>query len=220
MKVFVISDTHFGHKNIIDYCNRPFKSVEGMDEAMIKNWNETVSNNDVVIHLGDLGLGKKEYIADIVKRLNGKKILIMGNHDNWSEQTYRDMGFHTVSRFPILYADFYLMSHAPIQDNTGDFIQIFGHVHDKGKDFEKPGKSFCCSVENIQYTPIELTKIEEILRGQEYLTGVLKAKDVMRLLNITRPTLCKYLKTGKITAVNKINGQYMYNAESVYKLLK
>ena len=89
MKVFIISDTHFGHENIIKYCNRPFSSVEEMDEKMIKNWNETVSNNDVVLHLGDFGLGKKEYIASIVKRLNGKKILIMGNHDNWSEQTRR-----------------------------------------------------------------------------------------------------------------------------------
>ena len=94
MKIFGISDTHFNHQRIIDYCNRPYADSKEMDEDMIKKWNETVSNNDVVLHLGDFGLGNKEYIASIVKRLNGKKILIMGNHDNWSEQTYRDMGFH------------------------------------------------------------------------------------------------------------------------------
>ena len=82
MKVFIISDTHFNHANIIKYCNRPFKDTKEMYEAMIKNWNETASNNDIVIHLGDFGLGNKEYIASIIKRLNGKKILIMGNHDN------------------------------------------------------------------------------------------------------------------------------------------
>ncbi len=156
MKVFVISDTHFGHKNIIDYCNRPFKSTEEMDEALIKNWNETVSNDDVVIHLGDFGLGKKEYIASIAKRLNGKKILIMGNHDNWSEQTYRDMGFHTVSRFPILYADFYLMSHAPIQmPQLTCYKNIYGHVHTDPNYIDTPW-SQCVCVERIGYRPLLL----------------------------------------------------------------
>ena len=76
MKVYVIADTHFGHEKIIRYCNRPFASVEEMDETMIKLWNETVSKNDTIIHLGDFGLGSKEYIKSIVERLNGKKILL------------------------------------------------------------------------------------------------------------------------------------------------
>lgn len=153
MKIFVIADTHFCHKNVIEYCNRPFRSVEEMDEALIKNWNETVSNNDVVIHLGDLGLGKKEYIAGIVSRLNGKKILVMGNHDNWSEQTYRDMGFRTVSRFPILYADFYLMSHEPlVLSQTSCYANIYGHVHNDSR-YVDTENTMCVSVERIGYRP-------------------------------------------------------------------
>lgn len=153
MKIFVIADTHFGHKNIIDYCNRPFSSVEEMDATLIKNWNETVSNDDVIIHLGDLGLGKKEYIASIVSQLNGKKILILGNHDNWSEQTYRDMGFHTVSRFPILYADFYICSHAPIQmPQLTCYQNLYGHVHNDPKYVDTPS-AVCYSVERIGYRP-------------------------------------------------------------------
>ena len=153
MKIFVIADTHFGHENIIKYCNRPFKTVKEIDEKMIKNWNETVTNKDVVIHLGDFGLGSKEYISSIVKRLNGKKILIMGNHDNWSEQTYRDMGFHTVSRFPILYSDFYLCSHAPlILSETTCYYNCYGHVHNDSR-YQDTATSKSFSVERIGYRP-------------------------------------------------------------------
>lgn len=153
MKYFVISDTHFGHENIIRYCNRPFASCKDMDEAMIKNWNETVTNKDVVLHLGDVGLGNKEYVAGIIKRLNGKKILIMGNHDNWTEQFYRDAGFHTVSRFPILYNDFFLMSHAPLQlSETTPYFNFYGHVHNDEKYVDN-ATSKCVSVERIGYRP-------------------------------------------------------------------
>ena len=153
MKVFVIADTHFGHANIIRYCNRPFASVEDMDAALIKKWNETVSNDDTVIHLGDVGLGRKERIGDIIGSLNGRKILIMGNHDNWSENWYREAGFHTVSRFPIVYADFYLMSHAPLQlSETTPYFNCYGHVHNDEK-YHDNATSACFSVERIGYRP-------------------------------------------------------------------
>ena len=156
MKFFIISDTHFGHEKIIQYCNRPFSSVEKMDKALIQNWNETVSNKDTVLHLGDVGLGNKEYIKEIIGKLNGKKILILGNHDNWSEQFYRDAGFHTVSRFPIVWNDFYLLSHAPLQlSETTPYFNYYGHVHNDEK-YQDTATSKCVSVERIGYRPMFL----------------------------------------------------------------
>lgn len=76
-----VSDTHFGHKNIIKYSNRPFNSVEEMDALMIQNWNKLVKPNDTVYHLGDFAFGKFEFVRDVIRELNGKKHLILGNHD-------------------------------------------------------------------------------------------------------------------------------------------
>ena len=81
MTIFFTSDTHFGHKRIIELCNRPFRDVDHMNEMLIKNWNETVSPDDVVFHLGDVALGSIADSLPLVGRLNGYKILIPGNHD-------------------------------------------------------------------------------------------------------------------------------------------
>ena len=159
MKYFVISDTHFGHENIIKYCNRPFPSIEEMDKALIKNWNETISNSDTVIHLGDVGFGSKEYIKDIISQLNGKKILIKGNHDNYSDDFYREAGFTYVSKFPIIWGGtpenngFYMMSHAPLLlSETTPYFNFYGHVHNDSKYLDNP-TSKCVSVERIGYRP-------------------------------------------------------------------
>lgn len=153
MKFFAIADMHFGHEAVIRYCNRPYQTVQEMDEDLIKRWNETVSNKDTVLVLGDVCFGSKEYAKSIISRLNGKKILIMGNHDNWSEQFYRDAGFHTVSRFPILWNNFYLLSHAPLQlSETTPYYNLYGHIHNDSK-FIDNATSKCVSVERIGYRP-------------------------------------------------------------------
>lgn len=74
MTVFLISDTHFGHANIIKYAGRPFDSVEEMNEAMVDNWNSVVKQGDKVYHLGDVTMNSKS--LDILSRLNGRKVLI------------------------------------------------------------------------------------------------------------------------------------------------
>lgn len=79
-KIWLSSDSHFGHANIIRYCHRPFDTVEKMNEYMVKIWNETVSEDDLVIYLGDFSLSFKP-VEQYALRLNGEKYLVPGNHD-------------------------------------------------------------------------------------------------------------------------------------------
>lgn len=80
-KIFFTSDLHFGHKNILRFDNRPFTSIEEMDEAIIRNWNTKVSDDDLVYVLGDISWHNDETTARIFNSLKGHKILIKGNHD-------------------------------------------------------------------------------------------------------------------------------------------
>lgn len=80
MAIFFTSDLHFKHKNVISYCDRPFKNVDQMNEFLINQWNTTVSNDDTIYVLGDFAMNPK-VTKKIVQQLNGKKILISGNHD-------------------------------------------------------------------------------------------------------------------------------------------
>lgn len=79
-KIFFTSDTHFGHSNIIKFCNRPFKDAEEMDRVLIENWNNKVPEDGLVFHLGDFGWGGYQEYKKIRDQLNGKIILIKGNH--------------------------------------------------------------------------------------------------------------------------------------------
>lgn len=81
MTIWFTSDTHFGHKNVIKFCSRPYDSVEEMDEKLIAAWNARVKHNDTIYHLGDLSFHKAAETATIISRLNGRIHLVRGNHD-------------------------------------------------------------------------------------------------------------------------------------------
>lgn len=81
MTTFHISDTHFGHRNIITYCNRPFKNVDHMNAELVRRWNSIVEPEDTVYHYGDVALGKIDQSLPRVGELNGYIILVEGNHD-------------------------------------------------------------------------------------------------------------------------------------------
>lgn len=82
MKIFFTADPHFFHNNIIQYCNRPFKDRDEMNEALIANWNSVVTDNDQIYILGDFSFTGTEGTEKVLVRLNGKKFLIRGNHDH------------------------------------------------------------------------------------------------------------------------------------------
>jgi calcineurin-like phosphoesterase family protein len=85
MTIFFTADTHFGHKNIIQHCNRPFQTALEMNEALISNWNTRVQPHDSVYHLGDFAVLRPERVKELAERLNGKIYLIRGNHERSTE---------------------------------------------------------------------------------------------------------------------------------------
>lgn len=98
MTDFFTSDLHFGHANIIKSCNRPYGNVGEMDKALEKNWNDKVTPKDNIYIVGDLAFYKeKPPIANLVRKLNGHKYLIYGNHDNPSWM--KDIGFEQVRNY-------------------------------------------------------------------------------------------------------------------------
>lgn len=161
MKRFVIADTHFGHENIIKYCNRPFANAAEMDTYMIEVWNSIVGQDDVVWMLGDFALADKEKIRHLVRKLKGNKRLILGNHDRASENFYREAGFNFVSKWPVLIDDFVILSHAPLQYMSEEcaFFNIFGHVHNDERYLDLSLAGACVSAERLNYRPVQLETI-------------------------------------------------------------
>lgn len=132
--IYFISDTHFNHDNIIKYCNRPFKTVQEMNNAIIDNWKITVKDEDIIYHLGDVAFGNRESAFALIKQLKGKKYLIRGNHDRWSIELYQKLGFTVLKNAPIRLDEHkLLLSHIPVPDKQipEGFVNIHGHIHDK-----------------------------------------------------------------------------------------
>lgn len=164
--IYFISDTHFYHNNIIKYCDRPFNSVDEMNEVLINNWNSVITNDDTIYHLGDFCLSTSEEIKNIFNKLNGKKILIRGNHDRKSVKFYENIGFTVLTNAPIIMDEYKIMlSHHPLPDSKikDEYINVHGHIHNKdiGCDYNK-NKHINISIEVTNYKPISLDDINKI----------------------------------------------------------
>jgi calcineurin-like phosphoesterase family protein len=164
---YVTADLHFGHKNIIEYEIRPFNSVEDMDERLISNWNSALSNKEKIFVLGDFSFYNKERTAEIVRRLNGRKVLVLGNHDrSHSIKWWYDIGFSEVYKYPIVFKDFFMMSHEPpfYTPPNSPYIYVYGHVH-SNEIYKTITKTSCCvSVERWEYKPITLDRIVNLIK--------------------------------------------------------
>lgn len=158
--VFFTSDHHFGHKLIIDFESRPFKGVEQMNESMIESWNSVVSRDDTIFHLGDFSFLNKEATRAIVAKLNGYKILILGNHDRGrSRDWWLETGFDEVNEYPLIYKDFFFLSHEPMYMNKHmPYVNVHGHIH--GQKYEGYNHFNIC-VEHWNYKPLSFEQIRE-----------------------------------------------------------
>ena len=131
--VFLVSDTHFGHTGVCRFVRndgvtklRPWDSAEEMDEFMVKAWNERVRPTDKVYHLGDVVINRKA--LGIMRRLNGDKVLIRGNHDIFKDTDYREH-FRELRAYHVMNG--MILSHIPIHsESLGRFgVNIHGHLH-------------------------------------------------------------------------------------------
>ena len=186
-KHFVVSDLHLGHANAIIYepiraqklsnyivnSLSPEEIVEIMkdkehpmfagllmahNDTIIKAWNKVVKEDDIVFFLGDFCLTRnKEFIKIWVSKLNGRKRMIMGNHDTRKPEFYIECGFESVSQYPVLYNNHIFLSHEPLPHEIvpKGYINFFGHVH-SNTDFNWE-RGICVSIEQLEgFSPISI----------------------------------------------------------------
>lgn len=163
--IWVISDTHFNHTNIIKYCNRPFTKASEMNEYMVEKWNSVIRPQDKVYHLGDVYMGSgfsREYTSHLLSRLSGHKRLILGNHDNGKDQILQKH-FEKIDVWRMFPEFGLLLTHVPVHESTLDngmgreLLNIHGHTHTKGAPTKKYHQCVC--VELIDYTPVNIEEL-------------------------------------------------------------
>ena len=161
---YVISDTHFGHKNIIKYCDRP----QYHEELMIVNWAKIIKETDVVLHLGDLMMGGDDFYDhfkdNIASKLTGNKYIILGNHDK-RKYDYEAIGFKVIKPFTMTYRGYDVsFDHYPkvINEETHpDRIHVHGHIHNHSysrNEIDRWG-NVNVSVEAINYKPRRISRL-------------------------------------------------------------
>lgn len=168
-KTFVIADPHFGHSGVCRFLNqdggplRPWDNPDEMDEALIDNWNSVVGDKDRVYVLGDLAINRRG--IPTVGRCNGRKVLVKGNHDIFKLKDYLPY-FDDIRSYVVQPKNRIVMSHIPIHPVNLDrwALNIHGHMHSGSID---DPKYMCVSVEQINYTPVDLQIVIDNIRHSE-----------------------------------------------------
>ena len=190
MNVYFISDLHLGHANILRIDNRPFSSIEEHDEVIMQNWNNRVHSNDEVWILGDISFYRVPRVVEILRLLNGKKRLCIGNHDGAYMKSaefrgcFEEIGYykkiHLGKKFGII------CSHYPIpcfDMHRYGWLHLYGHVHNSPewyktmqmKSMIEQSGTLCrmynvgCMIPGMDYIP---RSYEEIIEFNETKRGV------------------------------------------------
>lgn len=182
-KVWFTSDTHFSHDNILRFCDRPYNTIEEMNDDLINRWNNVVGEDDTVFHLGDFAFGGSAAWVGTLEKLNGHIHLIVGNHDvkNIRENYHKYFESISYQQQIIVEGRHIYLNHYPfltwagIYRNDNDVVwQLFGHVHTRnneaGADSSRlnyllPGQ-YDVGVDNNNYQPINFTSIKKIITSR------------------------------------------------------
>ena len=165
---YFISDIHFGHREVIKFCERPFRTVSEMNSAIIKNWNSIVDDTDRVFVVGDVFIGDYNSAKLCVESLNGHKVLIKGNHDLRKKEMLF-MGFdeyHKKYDYVMPDGRLALLQHYPMPDIILDKkydMLIHGHIH---IDNKVNGKKINVSADIWNYTPVDVETIKNLSLGK------------------------------------------------------
>ena len=171
---YYTSDLHLFHKNIIEYENRPFSSIEEMNNTIIDNINYRLSPDDELYILGDFTLSKTpRRVSKLIKRIKCKKHLIIGNHDHFTRDESLCSLFDSVQRYlEIDDGDWrVILFHYPIQNwNLKRYgsIHLYGHVHSKEELQLKEVNAFNVGVDVNNFMPVT---IEELLEKERKMNG-------------------------------------------------
>lgn len=171
-ETFVVADLHLGHHGVCKFLTnegtklRPWETIEEMDEALVDNWNKTVTRNDKVYVLGDVVINRRA--LETIGRLNGSKVLVKGNHDIFRLNEYTKY-FYDIRAYHIIHN--VVLSHIPIhEENQARFEgNIHGHLHSNRvlKDGKIDPWYLCVSVEHTNFKPTPLMEAIKTLKGQE-----------------------------------------------------
>ncbi|MCD7839527.1 MAG: hypothetical protein LUG46_02730 [Erysipelotrichaceae bacterium] len=166
--IYFTSDLHLGHQSVINMCQRPFDNIDEMNKTIIHNWNDTVTNNDTVYILGDLSYRiKNDEANSLIKKLKGKKILIIGNHDNkygmYDESLFEEICYYKELKYNHIK---FILFHYPIEDWNGMYsgsVHLHGHSHNKSEYNllmkEKGLRRYDVGVDANEFKPISLEDI-------------------------------------------------------------
>lgn len=176
--IFFTADHHFGHENIIKFSERPFESLEHMNEELIKRWNEKIGENDIVYHLGDVSLGKPDVTKDILDRLNGKIHLIKGNHEysalrvsdrfEWIKD-YHELSIEdedaTHGKQKIILFHYAMRTWNASHHGVW---QLYGHSHGTLSDDEN-ALSIDVGVDCHNFYPISYEEVKELMKKKKWI---------------------------------------------------
>lgn len=164
---FFTSDEHYGHSNIIKYCNRPFSNVYEMNKTLVENHNKKVKDKDTTVHAGDFSLSSYEKVKEHILNLKGKHIFLKGSHDQWIKKYEKETGerVHEILELNVTNTLHVVVCHYSMRvwprSHFGS-IQLFGHSHGKLNPLIN---QYDIGVDSNNFEPLS---ISEILRRINY----------------------------------------------------